>query len=159
MTDGGYDELTEEIRRQGYRLTEPRQAVARVLVEANDWLRPEAILQRARRYCPSLGLVTVYRTLQLLESLGHVRRVHQEDGCHGFAHTEARHGHYLVCRRCQQVVEFEDCGLDAKVRQMARRTGFQVDGHVLELTGLCPQCAGGLSHKPAVVSRRKHAAA
>lgn len=159
MADAANLDWAQELRRHGYRLTEPRQAVARVLSEAQDWLRPETILQRARRFCPSLGLVTVYRTLELLEHLGYVRRVHQEDGCHGFARTEGRHGHYLVCRECQQVIEFADCRLEPMVRQVARRTGFQVEGHVLELVGLCPQCAGRAAQKGPVRARRRRGAA
>lgn len=159
MPDSAYVDWADVLRRHGYRLTEPRQAVARVLSEAQDWLRPEAILRRARRYCPSLGLVTVYRTLELLEGLGYVRRVHQPDGCHGFARTGGRHGHYLVCRECQQVIEFADCRLDPMVRQVARRTGFQVEDHVLELVGLCPQCASRSSGKTGVRTRRRRGVA
>jgi Fur family ferric uptake transcriptional regulator len=159
MTESTTFDWANVLRQHGYRLTEPRQAVARVLAEAQDWLLPEAILRRARRFCPSLGLVTVYRTLELLEGLGYIRRVHQPDGCHGFARTDGRHGHYLVCRECQQVIEFADCRLDPMVRQVARRTGFQVEGHVLELVGLCPQCASRSAGKTGRRPQRRRGAA
>jgi Fe2+ or Zn2+ uptake regulation protein len=125
----------------GYRLTRPRLAVVRCLYGASSWLRPEDVLERARPLCPSLGLVTVYRTLGLLEELGLVRRIHVEPGCHGYAPAGLQHGHHLVCRSCHQVLEFpgsED--LDPLIDKISRKTGFLVEGHVLELTGRCPDC-------------------
>jgi Fur family ferric uptake transcriptional regulator len=129
------------LEEQGYRLTRPRQAVVRCLYEASSWLRPEEVLERARPHCHSLGLVTVYRTLGLLEELGLVRRIHVEPGCHGYAPAGLQHGHHLVCRSCHQVLEFpgsED--LDPLIDRISRKTGFLVEGHVLELTGRCPDC-------------------
>ena len=121
------NETLELIRRRGYRLTRPREAVVRGLFEAEDWLRPEQVWDRARRDCPSVGLVTVYRTLALLEDLGAARRIHLAHGCHGYAPAEMHHGHHLVCRSCNQVLEFagtED--LFPLIAQVARRTGFVV---------------------------------
>jgi Fur family ferric uptake transcriptional regulator len=133
------DVLTS-LRQSGARLTAPRRAVARVLGEARGWLSAEAITARARRFYPSVGLVTVYRTLELLEGLGAVRRVHGPTGCHGYALASIDDGHYIVCRACREVVEFDGCDVDRLVRRVARRTGFQVEAHLLELVGLCPAC-------------------
>ncbi|MCX6070051.1 MAG: Fur family transcriptional regulator [Chloroflexi bacterium] len=134
----------------GARLTAPRRAVARVLSESHGWMSAEAITARARRHCPSIGLVTVYRTLELLESLGIARRVHGPTGCHGYALASIDDGHFIVCRACQQVIEFEGCDVDRVVRRVTRQTGFQVEAHMLELVGLCPDC--GARHRTA---RRK----
>lgn len=135
------EEIQGVLQRAGYRVTEPRLAVAAVLLRAEDWLAPEEVHRRARSQHPRLGLVTVYRTLDLLSELGYVRRIHLEDGCHGYARTELAHSHHLVCRGCQQVVEFpgsED--LDELTQRLARRTGFVIQDHMLELLGICPAC-------------------
>ncbi len=124
----------------GARVTAPRRAVARVLGESRGWMSAEAIAARARRHCPSIGLVTVYRTLDLLESLGIARRVHGPTGCHGYALASIDDGHFIVCRACHQVIEFEGCDVDRVVRRVTRQTGFQVEAHMLELVGLCPTC-------------------
>ncbi|HKY84003.1 MAG TPA: Fur family transcriptional regulator [Anaerolineales bacterium] len=126
---------------RGYRLTRPRQAVLRALFEDDDWLRPEEVLTHAREHFPSVGLVTVYRTLGLLEELGVVRRIHVEPGCHGYALAGLGHGHYLTCRSCHRVLEFpgrED--LSPLIRQISRHTGFVVEDHLLELSGTCATC-------------------
>jgi Fe2+ or Zn2+ uptake regulation protein len=136
----GSEDILHELRRRGYRWTRPRQAVARVLAGAHDWLTPEEVHARARRQWPRLGLVSVYRTLGLLADLGFARRVHLEDGCHGYALSSLEHGHYLICRRCQQVLEFPGCDLQPLLRRVARRTGFVIQQHMLELIGVCPEC-------------------
>ncbi|MDX1599921.1 MAG: Fur family transcriptional regulator [Anaerolineales bacterium] len=134
------------LHKSGYRVTGPRLAVAKVLLEADDWLAPEEIHRRGQTYHAALGLVTVYRTLDLLEELGRVRRIHVNDGCHGYVRTELSHGHHLVCRSCQQVVEFpgsED--LDGLMEGLAQRTGFLIEDHLLELSGVCPGCQDSVS--------------
>jgi Fe2+ or Zn2+ uptake regulation protein len=135
------DDVLESIRQRGFRVTKPRQAVARGLLETDDWVRPEQVWERGRRYCPSLGLVTVYRTLALLEDLGVARRIHLAEGCHGYAPAGLHHGHHLVCRSCNQVLEFagtED--LAPLIAQVSHQTGFVVEEHLLELVGQCPEC-------------------
>ncbi len=115
--------------------------MARVLCESHGWMSAEAIAARARRHCPSIGLVTVYRTLDLLELLGIARRVHGPTGCHGYALASIDDGHFLVCRDCNEVIEFEGCDVDRVVRRVTRHTGFRVETHLLELVGLCPTCS------------------
>lgn len=135
------EDFSRALQDAGYRVTGPRLAVARVMLEAEDWLGPEEIQQRARRHHPGLGLVTVYRTLDLLEELGRVRRLHLEDGCHGYVRTELSHGHHLVCRDCQQVIEFPGSNdVEGLMERLARRTGFVIEDHMLELLGICPSC-------------------
>ena len=138
---GGAQEVGTQLQQSGYRLTQPRKAVIRALTEATDWLRPEDLLALARRYWRPLGLVTVYRTVSLLAELGYLRRVHLEDRCVGYVRAEFVHGHHLLCRTCHQAVEFpgtED--LSPLVERISQDTGFQVEHHLLELVGLCPNC-------------------
>lgn len=140
---GGSDvqPLLEKLSKAGYRLTAPRRAVVHTLAQSDDLLRPERIHRLSRQEAPKLGLVTVYRTLQLLTDLGIARRVHTEDGCHGYSLAEHHHGHHLVCKRCRQLVEFpgtED--LQPLIQQLEKLTGFVIEDHVLELSGLCPDC-------------------
>lgn len=141
IADPASSSIDERLRQAGYRLTRPRRAVVEVLDGAGGWLSPEQVHERARCLCPSLGLVTVYRTLDVLVALGAIRRLHLDHGCHGYVRSELDHGHHLVCRDCDQVVEFpgsED--LAPLLKQVAARTGYRVEGHMLELIGLCPRC-------------------
>jgi Fe2+ or Zn2+ uptake regulation protein len=134
--------MAQELCEAGYRLTQPRRAVLQVLEESTVQLSPYEIHRRGQEIYPRLGLVTVYRTLELLDDLGLARRVHSEGSCHNYARA-GEDKHYLVCRGCHRVVEFPCEGLDTLIEAVERRSAYEVDGHLLELTGLCPECQAG----------------
>lgn len=130
------------LKEQGYRVTKPRRAVLEVLWAEPICLTPEEIHRRARQRHRTLGLVTVYRTLALLEQLSLVQRVHTGAGCHSFAAVRSNesHRHQLICRTCGRVEEFSDCELDNTLHGLHERTGFSIEAHHLEVVGRCPQC-------------------
>jgi Fur family ferric uptake transcriptional regulator len=133
-------ETAQGLRTHGYKLTAQRLAVARVLLEATQHLTAAEVLERGQEIYPQLGLTTVYRTLELLTELGFVRRVHLEKGCHAYAQAREREGHHLVCQVCHRVADFPCTGLRELIEETAKRTGFAVEFHLLELVGLCPAC-------------------
>ncbi len=125
----------------GCRITEPRRAVMQVLEAAERPLSPQEILERGQAHHPQLGLVTVYRALELFESLELVRLVHREGGCHGYLLSAPGHRHVVMCDNCGRAVEFP--GQDDLTELIARvetRTGYTVAEHLLQLFGLCPAC-------------------
>ncbi len=131
----------EQLSRAGWRITTPRRVVMRVLERAARPLSPQEIHARGRRLHRSLGLVSVYRALMVLERAGLVRRVHQEDRCDGYVLASPGHHHLLVCRRCGRAVEFPGAeDLSGLIAQVEQRTGFQVEDHLLQLVGLCAPC-------------------
>jgi Fur family ferric uptake transcriptional regulator len=132
--------MAQTLRQAGHRLTQPRLAVLQVLQENNGYLNPAEICERGRSLYPSLGLVTVYRTLEMLEELGLVRRVHGQGNCHGYARADSASGHHLVCHRCGQVTEFPCEGMEGIIEAVRQRSGFTIEEHLLELVGLCPAC-------------------
>lgn len=132
--------LAESLTGRGYKLTQPRRAVLRVLVQSQVSLNPAEIHARAQKVYHKTGLVTVYRTLEVLTECGAVRKVHQSDGCHSYAPASEGHAHHVVCERCHTVAEFDTCDLDDLLTVVQKRTGFKVQNHWLELSGLCPNC-------------------
>ena len=139
------NELTEEriiqaLSQAGYRITQSRRAVIRVLLEDDGFASPTEIRERAIEHYPGIGQVTVYRTLELLSRMGFVRRIHTEDGCHGLTSAGLGHRHHLICRQCGTAVEFEGCDLSSFLAQVSGETGYLIEEHMLELVGLCPEC-------------------
>ncbi len=132
--------LNAQLSEQGYKLTRQRKAVVEVVTQTHTRLSAADVFTQAQRMCPDLGLTTVYRTLEILEQLGVIRRVHLDDGCEAFAPTSIEHGHYLICVNCQTTIEFEGCDLTALLERIAGQTGFTIEQHWLELVGLCPRC-------------------
>ncbi|MHB0856730.1 MAG: Fur family transcriptional regulator [Anaerolineae bacterium] len=134
------ERLIEAIVAAGHSSTAPRRAVVGVLAAAEESMCPVDILNRSRELHPTLGLVTVYRTLEILTGLGLVRKIHQDGGCHSYVVVGRAHGHHLLCERCHQVVEFDGCALDDLFERVRCQTGFSISDHWLELSGLCPAC-------------------
>lgn len=135
-----FDTLGEQFRAGGYKLTQPRQAILRALLAAPCPLSPAEILDRGQAFYTNLGLVTVYRTLEIMESIGIARPVHLADGCHGYALATPGHTHHVVCDRCHAVVEITGCELGGFLDSVAERTGYAITGHWLEIAGICPNC-------------------
>ena len=124
----------------GHKLTRPRRAVLRVIAASAESLTPADIHARAQKHYRQTGLVTVYRTLELLTECGAVRKIHGPDGCHAYAPASEGHAHHIICEKCHAVTEFDNCDLTALLARVQRLTGYQVSGHWLELFGLCPRC-------------------
>jgi Fur family ferric uptake transcriptional regulator len=152
MADASLKEMAQALRQAGYRLTQPRLAVLQVLQENSGYLSPAEICEHGRALYPSLGLVTVYRTLETLDELGLARRVHGQGNCHGYARANnILHSSsfiLLVCHRCGQVTEFPCQGIEGIIEAVQQQSGFTVEEHLLEMVGLCPACqsaVGGVS--------------
>ena len=121
-------------------MTRQRRAVIRVLTSSSDYLTPSAVYEKVREEHPDVGLVTVYRTLEILHRLGLICELHAGDNSRGYTIGTPVHHHHLICNKCHQVVAFARCGLEEVQRGLAEETGFRIDDHRLEFTGLCPAC-------------------
>jgi Fe2+ or Zn2+ uptake regulation protein len=126
-------------------------------------LQVAEVHRRALRVSPGIGLASVYRTIDLLDRLGLVKRVHVGHRHRHYAPATEGHGHHLVCNGCGRVVEFSDCQVERLAKTLARRTRFVIEGHSIELYGRCPDCrrASGrrsptdLTHRTSSPDRRK----
>ena len=130
----------EQLGEQGYRLTEARRAVARTMAGSDRALTPIEVYDEARAAYSALGLVTVYRTLEALEGLGLIQRVHHPDGCQAFITAPGGHQHLLLCEQCGRATRFEGDNLDGLIRSIGRKTGYRITEHWLQLFGLCSDC-------------------
>lgn len=131
-----------KLRGQGYRMTGARRSVVRVLQQSPRPLSAGDLHERARRHHPRLGLVTVYRTLEVLERLGLVRRIHGDGSCHAFVAASPGHRHAITCEECARTTEFDGDDVCLLTEGVEEKTGYRISGHWLQLTGLCPSCRG-----------------
>ena len=126
---------------RGLKLTPQRRAVLDVIKSSSGHLTPAEIYERVHKRYPSIGLVTIYRTLEVLTSLDLICRVHGEQGCHSYLlRRRSGHHHHMVCSSCGRVADFTRCDIEELERRVARQTGFKVQGHILELYGTCGTC-------------------
>ena len=129
------------LRQRGRKLTPQRRAVLEVIAHSRNHLTPADIYHKVGQQYPGIGLVTVYRTLEALAELGLVCKVHAEGGCRSYLmRRPAEHHHHLICSGCGRVVDFTGCDLVELEQGLSRETGFEVEGHLLEFYGHCPDC-------------------
>jgi len=124
----------------GYRLTGPRRAVVEIVAASKRALTPLEVFDSARVAHPDLGLVSVYRTLEKLEELHLIQRVHQPAGCQAFINSGQGHQHLLLCQNCGQVIFFEGDDLENLIISISQRSGYTIKEHWLQLFGLCSEC-------------------
>ena len=132
--------LAEALVHAGHSNTRARRAVLAAITEIDGQATPAELLAHGRLYHPGLGLVTVYRTLDILLALGLVRKLHSDDGCHTYAPAMHDHGHHVICRSCQHAVEVVGCDIGGVITAVEAQTGFRVQSHWLEVFGVCPEC-------------------
>jgi Fur family ferric uptake transcriptional regulator len=137
----GLSDLAARLRGKSHRLTAPRAAILRLLREQAHPLSNKQILAGLPDY--RCDLATVYRSMHLLEKMGMVKRFDLGDGIARFeliCEGDDGHHHHLVCTRCFNVVEIEECLLTDLEDRIARRNGFKAVTHKLEFFGVCPRC-------------------
>lgn len=119
----------------GLRMTGQRRIIAKVLSDAADHPDAEEVHRRAHALDPKISLSTVYRTIRLLSEKGILER---HDFGHGRSrYEEASRGHHdhLVDVQTGRVIEFESAEIEELQERIARKLGFRLVGHKLELYG------------------------
>ena len=129
-----------QLQSNGYRLTNARKAVVETMADATSALNPLEVYEQAKSTCPGLGLVTVYRTLEKLEELNMIQRVHQPDGCNAYLPHPDGHQHLIICKLCGKARYFEGDNMEAFFQRVAGEHGFTVSEHWLQLFGVCAEC-------------------
>lgn len=126
----------------GHRSTEPRMAVVELLGRQECVLSAREIVDKLREEGRDVGLATVYRALERLESLGLVQRLDVGEGSARYepAAPGGEHHHHLVCEECGLVSPFEDLELERAIARLASRVPYRVGGHDVVLRGSCPEC-------------------
>jgi len=130
----------ELLQQDGCRVTAPRRVIVELLVSSPRAMDALELYDLSRKIQPGIGLVTVYRTLEKLEQLNLIQRVHREDGCHMVMKAAVGHQHYLICTTCGRTTLFKGDDLSQLFSSVAIETGYRVEDHWLQLFGTCPAC-------------------
>jgi Fur family ferric uptake transcriptional regulator len=121
---------------KGMRMTEQRRVIARVLSDAQDHPDVEELHRRAHAVDPRISIATVYRTVRLLEDSGIISRHDFRDGRSRYEEAPETHHDHLIDMTTGKVIEFVDAEIEALQEAIARRLGYRLVDHRLELYGL-----------------------
>jgi Fur family ferric uptake transcriptional regulator len=130
---GNLLELCDE---KGLRMTEQRRVVAQVLQDASDHPDVEELHRRASAADPRISIATVYRTVRLFEEAGILTRHEFGDGRARYEPAPEEHHDHLIDARSGRVVEFQSPEIEKLQEKVARKLGFRLIGHRLELYGV-----------------------
>ena len=122
------------------RPTRQRRAVVAALASVDDFRSAQEIHELIGRRGDSVGLATVYRTLQLLAENAEVDVLRTGDGEAIYRRCSETHHHHLVCRRCGATVEVAGPTVEKWTTAIAAEHGFSEVSHSLELFGTCRDC-------------------
>lgn len=130
----------DSLQSNGYRLTDSRRSLVQIMADTTRALSVIELFDLGRKTHPSLGLVTVYRTLEKLEELALVQRVHRPGGCHTYLRAPQDHEHLLICSLCGEGFFFTGDDLTDLIATVGEQTGFLIQDHWLQLFGICMTC-------------------
>lgn len=142
------DQLHGVVRAKGLKNSEVRDAVARAALAYDGHFTVEDLVKTLRETeVADAHPATVYRVVPLLVEAGLIREtlVSAGEGHRYERAFEREHHDHLICTSCGTVVEFEFEAIEVLQRDVARRFGFQLTGHIHELFGVCKDCGPGAS--------------
>ncbi|WP_435231704.1 Fur family transcriptional regulator [Pseudopelagicola sp. nBUS_20] len=130
------DTILERCEAKGLRMTEQRRIIAGVLQESKDHPDVEELYARASSQDPRISLATVYRTVKLFEEADILDKLEFGDGRARYEDAEREHHDHLIDINSGKVIEFVDPEIEALQEKIARKLGYQLKGHRLELYGV-----------------------
>jgi len=133
---GQVDRIENLCIEKGMRMTEQRRVIARVLSAAADHPDVEELFRRAHAVDPHISIATVYRTVRLFEEAGIVARHDFRDGRARYEEATESHHDHLIDLKTGKVIEFVDAEIEDLQEAIARKLGYRLVDHRLELYGV-----------------------
>ncbi len=130
------DTIIARCEARGLRLTEQRRVIADVLQQATDHPDVEELFARASARDERISIATVYRTVKLFEESGILEKREFGDGRARYETADRDHHDHLIDLNTGKVVEFVDPEIEALQEKIARKLGYRLKGHRLELYGV-----------------------
>ena len=121
---------------KGLRMTGQRRVIAQVLQDSDDHPDVEELYARASAMDAGISIATVYRTVKLFEEAGILERLEFGDGRARYEDADREHHDHLIDMNSGEVIEFCDPEIEELQEKIARKLGYELRGHRLELYGV-----------------------
>ncbi len=128
------------LRASGYKLTTPRLTILNILEKSAGHLTAAELLMRVEEHDSSIGRASVFRTLDLMIKLGIIWTSVQGGSTVHYMLMPGGHHHHIICTHCATRIEFDNCHLAGLIERLEEKYGVRVEGHLLELYGVCKDC-------------------
>lgn len=127
------DKLEEYCKKQNIKITGQRKLIAEVMQSCTDHPDVEKVYMRAKELDDKISIATVYRTINLLEEAQIIERHDFGDGKSRYEMVLEDHHDHLIDIKSREIIEFHDEELEKLKIQVAKRLGYELVGHRLEL--------------------------
>jgi Fur family transcriptional regulator, ferric uptake regulator len=132
--------LRNVFREKKLSLSHPRLLIYQELSNALSPLSPSEIYQSLLKKKKKIGLTSIYRSLELFESLGMVFKIVNGSTVRYKLCELENHHHHIVCKACGNVVELNFCDISDWSKKVTESTGYEVVDHELNFYGFCEAC-------------------
>jgi len=130
-----------DLKKAGLKITNPRRKILEIMETTKDHhMSAENIYRLLLDSGEEIGLATVYRVLTQFQEAGLVVRHHFEGDQSVFELDHGEHHDHLVCVKCSCVEEFVDEVIEKRQEEIAKKAGYQITEHSLNIYGICSTC-------------------
>jgi Fur family ferric uptake transcriptional regulator len=140
VSENHFEKLNQYIEDEGLRHSSSREQVAKAFFSSEDHITVEDLYEKVKKKNPKIGLATVYRTLNLLQDIGLAVRRDFDTGDAAYEPYSDDHHDHLICSSCAKIVEFYEDDIEKAQVKIAKKYGFILTDHKMELYGLCKAC-------------------
>ena len=151
LVNSGDLNIFNNFKKYGHRLTAPRKAIIKILSNTNNHPSVEEIYMDVHKKYPSIGITTVYRTLDLLVNWGLVHKFDFGEGKSRYELIEHPNGlghhHHLICVNCKRIINYTDLISDEielfkkLENRLSDKYNFKINNHIIEFYGICNECS------------------
>lgn len=144
LTDRHINRFKQALRDESLRFTSQRMAILEDIISSEEHRECDHIYLSLREKQIPVSRATIYRTLDILENIGFIRKMDVGDGRYRYENklSQGHHDH-MICIECGRIIEFIDDEIEKRQAQICRENQFRLIRHVHQLFGLCADC-----HRP-----------
>jgi len=145
------EKYREFLSTKGLRMTPERSIIVEEIFSSHEHFDAEQLIQRLVRRSDGtrVSRSTIYRSIALLEEAGLIRKIARQEDRDLYEHDYGYPQHdHLICNRCGELIEFHNQQISELLDQIARDAGFRMEGHRLEVSGLCRNCCRAPTSRP-----------
>ena len=131
--------INDLLKEKNLKVTKNRKIILKSLQKEENPISAEELFDKLKRE-NEIDLSTIYRNLNILEEKGVLLKTTNLDGINYYQINNSNHKHFLTCNNCHKKFVIEDCPVHELEEKIENQTGFIINGHNFEFTGICPDC-------------------
>lgn len=132
-----FDNACERLKAEGFRLTATRKKLVKAILNFKGHWTIQDLAEKTQKQVPGVGVATIYRTVHLLARLKFLTETKAASDSARYEVAPTVHHDHLTCVKCREIFEFHNDAIENLQTEVARRLGFELVDHRMELYGDC----------------------